>query len=321
MPRATISPASSTRIWSASTMLETRWATTIIVTSLTLARMAARSRASVAVSRAEYESSKMQDLGLAHQRPRDAQPLPLAARHRRAALGDLGLDPLGHLGDEVLCLGDLECLPELVVRGVGVAVAEVRRDGAAEEVGTLGHQPEALPQDVEVGVAHVHAVDEHLAARRVVQARDEVDERGLARAGAPDDRGARAALGRERDAGQDGLLRAGVGEGDVAELDRPRRVELGHGVGGRDDGGLGREHLLDAVGRDGGARNHDEQEGRHHHGHEDLDEVGEEREERADLHLAASGCATPRTRCTATLERLRTTMTTGNIVAMRRPAL
>ena len=38
--------------------------------------------------------------------------------------------------------------------------------------------------------------------------------------------------------------------------------------------------------RDRGARQQHDDEGRHHDGHQDLDEVAEEREERADLHRA-----------------------------------
>ncbi len=62
---------------------------------------------------------------------------------------------------------------------------------------------------------------------------------------------------------------------------------LGDGVGGRDDAGLGAEHLLDAFGADLGARHHHEHEGGHHDAHQDLQQVGEERGECADLHVAA----------------------------------
>ncbi len=51
-------PSSSTRIWSARTMVETRCATTTVTASLVTGANAARSRASVARSRAENESSK-----------------------------------------------------------------------------------------------------------------------------------------------------------------------------------------------------------------------------------------------------------------------
>ena len=48
MPRATIRPASRTRIWSACLMVATRWATMIMVAPVTWVAKADRSRASVA---------------------------------------------------------------------------------------------------------------------------------------------------------------------------------------------------------------------------------------------------------------------------------
>ena len=46
------------------------------------------------------------------------------------------------------------------------------------------------------------------------------------------------------------------------------------------------QDLADALGRHCRARDHDRHERRHHHRHEDLQQVGEERREGADLHLA-----------------------------------
>ena len=57
VPRSTTTPSSSTRITSASRIVETRWATISTVASRVTGRRAARSRASVARSRAEKESS------------------------------------------------------------------------------------------------------------------------------------------------------------------------------------------------------------------------------------------------------------------------
>ena len=57
VPRSTTTPSSSTRITSASRIVDTRWATISTVASRVTGRSAARSRASVARSRAEKESS------------------------------------------------------------------------------------------------------------------------------------------------------------------------------------------------------------------------------------------------------------------------
>ena len=87
-------PPSSTTIWSASTMLDTRWATMITVASAVTGCSAARSRASVARSSAENESSNRKIAGRAQQRARDREPLALAAGDVRAALRDRRLEAL-----------------------------------------------------------------------------------------------------------------------------------------------------------------------------------------------------------------------------------
>ena len=89
-------------------------------------------------------------------------------------------------------------------------------------------------------LADVDAVDEDRSAGRVVEARDEVDERRLAAAGAADDRRRLARAGAERDVAEDRLLGARVAELDVAELDdaalggigRARRAAPGRGSSG-----------------------------------------------------------------------------------------
>ena len=107
--------------------------------------------------------------------------------------------PLGHGLDEVARLGDLERGPELLVRGVRLAVAQVRRDRAAR-TGTdaAARAPIARPEGLGIELAHVDAVDQHRAVGDVEQPRQQVDQRGLAGAGAADDRGRLAGLGGER---------------------------------------------------------------------------------------------------------------------------
>ena len=53
------------------------------------------------------------DLRLAHQRPRDRQPLALAAGHVRAVLCDRRVQPVRHPLDEVAGLGDLQGPPQV----------------------------------------------------------------------------------------------------------------------------------------------------------------------------------------------------------------
>ena len=81
----------------------------------------------------------------------------------------------------------------------GVAEAQVAGDGAREQERLLRDEPDPAPQVLAAHLADVDAVDQHLAAGGVVEARDQVDQRRLAAAGAADDRGRLARSGAERD--------------------------------------------------------------------------------------------------------------------------
>jgi hypothetical protein len=79
-----------------------------------------------------------------HQGPGDAQALPLAAGNVGAALRDAGVKPVLLLPDKVVALRHLKGVPEFLVRGLGLAEAQVVLDGPGEEVGPLRHQGHAL---------------------------------------------------------------------------------------------------------------------------------------------------------------------------------
>ena len=125
------------------------------------------------------------DVGPLHQRAGDGETLALPARDVGAALRDRRVEPAGHRGDEVARLRDLECLPQLVVGGVGAAEPEVARDRAREQVRPLRHEPDVAPEQLRVDVADVDAVHQHRASGGVVEPRAEAEQRRLARAGAP----------------------------------------------------------------------------------------------------------------------------------------
>ena len=83
-----------------------------------------------------------------------------------------------------------------------------------------------------------------------------------------------------------GILERHVLEFDRARMDGGRLALRSLGDGGIVDVGDHVEHLVDALGRRGGARQHDEHRRDHEHGKEDLDGVLERRHHRADVHLA-----------------------------------
>ena len=83
-------------------------------------------------------------------------------------------------------------------------------------------------------LAHVDPTDQHLTVGRVEQPRDQVEQRGLARAGAPDDGERLARLDAEVEVVQHRLLGARERELGVPQLERHRAGELGDAVGGID---------------------------------------------------------------------------------------
>lgn len=141
-----------------------------------------------------------EDFGMFQQGTGDAEALLLTTADIGATLFDTGVVALGHLLDELVNLCYLAGTTALVQRGVGVAPAEVVEDGAAEQDVLLQDDGDGGAQCGEVVVTHVTTTDEDGALGGVVETADEVDEGGLATAGAADD--------------SDGLT-AVDGEGDV----------------------------------------------------------------------------------------------------------
>ena len=133
------------------------------------------------------------DLRPLHQGSRDRQPLSLTARDVRAALRDRRVELLGHRLDEVLAPGRSRARARArrrwrrACRSAG-CVATVPEN----RYGRCGTSPMRAHSSVGVELAHVDAVDQHGAAGHVEQARQQVDQGGLAGAGAADDRGRRA---------------------------------------------------------------------------------------------------------------------------------
>jgi hypothetical protein len=222
-----------------------------------------------------------------HERAGDRETLALAAREVRARLADRRLEAVGQVADERLGLGDPEGRPQLVVGGVRLAEAEVAGDRAREQEGLLRDQADPIPEVLALDVADVDAVDVERALGDVVEARDQVDERALAAAGAADDRGRPARRDVERDVVQDRVLGAGIAELDVPERHRARRRGRGDRLRLVADGRRRPQDLLDPAGRHDAARDHHEHEDGHHHGEQDLHHVLEERDEVADRHLTA----------------------------------
>ncbi len=77
------------------------------------------------------------------------------------------------------------------------------------------------------------------------------------------------------------------------------------------------EHLDDAIGGHGGPRDHRHHERDHHDGEQDLDEVAEVGDQRADLASGLLPTRSPPIQITATLDMLMISITVGNVAAMQ----
>ena len=127
-----------------------------------------------------------QDLWRAHQGTRDGQALALATAKVLAARLDRGIEPLRLVAHELARLRHIERCPELLVGRRLVTPGQVAADGAAHQRRSLRNGRDHVAQLVERPSAHVGTHHAHAAGARIVQARDERDERGLAAARAAD---------------------------------------------------------------------------------------------------------------------------------------
>jgi hypothetical protein len=129
-----------------------------------------------------------QDPRILEQYARDRDPLLLAARQLVAALADERVIPLGQFGDALVDGRGARRHLELRVGGPGLGVVQVVADGRVEQVRLLGHDADHLAERGKLDPPDVDAVDLDGAGVHVVQPRNQVRGRGLARAGRTDQR-------------------------------------------------------------------------------------------------------------------------------------
>src|SRR4029077_5950903 len=117
-------------------------------------------------------------------------------------------------------------LPQLGVGGLGVAVPEVARDSAREEVWLFGDQAAAVPEHLGIEVANAHTVDEALPRGGVEQPGHQGYQRRLARSGAADDGRGLSGPGPERDVLQHRRRCTWIPKLDVSKLQLTARMHL-----------------------------------------------------------------------------------------------
>ena len=114
----------------------------------------------------------------------------------------------GQPDDELVRVRAPRRVLDLGVRRVVAAVGDVVAHRAVEQEDVLLHDREQVAIRAQLEVADVGAVEQDAAARRIVEARDEVGDRRLARAAAPDERDDRSARHRHVEVAHDRLSRA-----------------------------------------------------------------------------------------------------------------
>jgi glycosyltransferase involved in cell wall biosynthesis len=129
-----------------------------------------------------------QDRRVAQDRARDRHALALAAREARAARTDLGLEAVGQRVGELVDVRRARGREDLLVARIEPPVADVLADRAVEQEWLLRDDRDWSSSEARRAVAQVDAVDGDPPIGRIVEAQQQIDERRLARAGAPDDR-------------------------------------------------------------------------------------------------------------------------------------
>ena len=162
-----------------------------------------------------------EDGGVLQERPRDGQPLLLAAREAHAVLPDGRRIALRERHHELVDAGPLGRLHHFPMRRIRPADADVPLDGVSEQAHVL-HDDADGGQEVVVGdVPHVHTADAYASRIHVPEPQQEVGQRALARSGLAHECRHGALGDRERRLGQ--LERVpSVGEAHPVEPDRVR---------------------------------------------------------------------------------------------------
>src|SRR5207245_333470 len=93
----------------------------------------------------------------------------------------------GQSPDERVDVGRLRGGDDVLVGRPDLPVADVVADRARKEPGVLQHHPEDAAHVIAVEVPGVDAVEANAALVDVVEAHQQVHDRGLARPGGPDD--------------------------------------------------------------------------------------------------------------------------------------
>mmetsp|Transcript_18177 Transcript_18177/g.28440 ORF Transcript_18177/g.28440 Transcript_18177/m.28440 type:complete len:277 (-) Transcript_18177:1882-2712(-) len=129
-----------------------------------------------------------QDRRVAQERTGNDHPLPLAARQGRAARADRRIETPRQLGHKVRHMGCIEHVLKVGVADVGAPQQDVLPQGFVEQKRLLRHHRVKAPQVLQRHIRGRDATNAHASALWIDQPGEQVENRGLARAGRPDKR-------------------------------------------------------------------------------------------------------------------------------------
>src|SRR5690606_30086193 len=147
----------------------------------------------------------------------------------------------GH--DEIMRIGGDGGGDDVVVGGVGPAIAQILPDSAAEEIDVLLHHADHSAERSEGDIAEIQAIDRDCAGIDTVKPGDEGTERRLADARWPDQGDELAGADGEREIAEHRPILTGVAKIDSVEGDGPRNVLEWAGARPVDDIGLDLQEL------------------------------------------------------------------------------
>ncbi len=208
-------------------MVESRWAITMAVRSVSAAASASCTATSDSESRWAVASSRITTLRLRQEQPGDGEALALATGEPIAALAHDGVEAVGQRTDQLVQASAAQGRPQVVVGGARRGVLEVGADRVVEQVAVLGDDADRRADVVEGQVAHVDARQGDDAGIGVVQARHERGDGRLAGSRRAHEGHGLSGLHPEGDAVEHLLAATVVEHGDL--LERRQR----HLVGGR----------------------------------------------------------------------------------------
>ena len=179
-----------------------------------------------------------EDRSILEEHPRDGDALALPARELDPTLADMRLEsaPTGRvlqLRDELVRPRPAGGGQHLLLARAAPPVGDVVEHRAVQQRGVLGDHPDVAAQRLLAHAPDIGAIDEHASRLDVVEAQQEVRQRGLARPRATDQTDLLPALDHEREildhAGVAPVVKAHVLEGDAplrhGQVDRVGRID------------------------------------------------------------------------------------------------